>query len=323
MSEPEPHFFLEIPPQARGNRVDRTLADLLPQHTRNAIQGWIRQDLVLLDGVPVKSKFRLQGNETLQVTIPVAEPVDYLPQAIPLDILEQDSELIVINKPAGLVVHPGAGNQSGTLLNALLHHDPQLATLPRAGIVHRLDKDTTGLMVVARTEMSRQSLISQLEQRHMQRQYITLVEGIMISGETIDQPIGRHRNNRLKMTVTHSGKPAVTHLRVLEKHRMHTLIQANLESGRTHQIRVHLSWRGYSIVGDTLYGNRNRVPPAASEKLVSCLQGFHRQALHAQQLTLSHPSTDTDVTWACDPPEDFQELLTLVRDDSRITDADP
>ena len=163
MSEPESHFFLEIPPQARGNRVDRTLADLLPQHTRSAIQGWIRKDLVLIDGVPVKSKLKLQGNETLQVTIPKSQPVDYQPEDIALDIREQDGEIIIVNKPAGLVVHPGAGNQQGTLLNALLYHDPELARLPRAGIVHRLDKDTTGLMVVARTELARQHLISQLE----------------------------------------------------------------------------------------------------------------------------------------------------------------
>ncbi len=321
MSESEAHFFLEISPEVRGTRIDRVLADLLPEHTRSAIQGWIKQDLVLVDGVPVKSKLKLQGNETLQVTIPKSQPVDYQPEDIALDIREQDGEIIIVNKPAGLVVHPGAGNQQGTLLNALLYHDPELARLPRAGIVHRLDKDTTGLMVVARTELARQHLISQLEKRQMKRQYVALVEGIMISGETINQPIGRHRHDRLKMAVTPSGKTAITHLRVLEKHRMHTLVEANLESGRTHQIRVHLSWRGYSIVGDTLYGNRNRVPPASSEKLIACLQGFHRQALHAQHLTLTHPSTGDEKSWDCGLPEDFAQLLSIIRDDSHNSAA--
>ncbi len=278
-------------------RVDKALTELLVEHSRGTIQQWIKQGLVLVDGEITKPKLKLCGTEILEFTVPSPQPSQWPAQDIDLDIIDEDDHLMVINKPAGLVVHPGAGNQDNTLLNGILRHHADSAFLPRAGIVHRLDKNTTGLMVVAKTEQARQHLIEQLSNREMHREYLALVNGIMISGETIDQPIGRHRNDRLRMSVTKSGKPAITHTRILRKFRNHCLLQANLETGRTHQIRVHLSWRGHPIVGDKRYGHRYRPPPAASENLIQSLQGFQRQALHAQKLSLIHPHSGEQKTW--------------------------
>ena len=302
-------------------RVDKALTELLSVHSRGTVQRWIRQGLVLVDGEVAKQKQKLGGTETLEFTIP---PVPFAPSAqcpaqdIGIDIVAEDPHLLVLNKPAGLVVHPGAGNHDKTLLNGLLYHHADAALLPRAGIVHRLDKNTTGLMVVAKTEQARQHLIEQLSNRQMQRGYLALVNGIMIAGEIIDQPIGRHRNDRLRMTVTSSGKSAITHTRVLEKFRTHCLIQANLKTGRTHQIRVHLSWRGYPIVGDNLYGNRYRPPSTAAENLLQALQGFQRQALHAHTLTLIHPHNGIQKTWQQNPPEDMAMLVKLLKEDAEI-----
>ena len=316
MSESDSHFFIQISSEFSGIRVDQALSRILSDHTRANIQNWIKQGLVLIDSKPIKQKLKLTGDETIEVTIPVAQEIDFTAQSIQLDILHEDPHLMVINKPAGLVVHPGAGNQDGTLLNGLLFHCPRLAKLPRAGIVHRLDKNTSGLMVIAKTEPARQHLIAQLQSREMKRQYVAVVEGIMISGETIDQPIGRHRQDRLRMAVTQSGKTAITHIRVLQKFRKHCLLQASLETGRTHQIRVHLSWKGYSIVGDKLYGNRNKVPPESSAPLTECIQNFNRQALHAKSLSLIHPQTSEPKTWDCAPPEDINKLISLLSQDA-------
>ncbi len=298
-------------------RVDKALAELLSEHSRGTIQQWIKQGLVRVDGEITKPKLKLCGTEILEFTLPSAPPSQSPAQDIDMDIIDEDDHLMVINKPAGLVVHPGAGNQDNTLLNGLLRHHADSAFLPRAGIVHRLDKNTTGLMVVAKTEQARQHLIEQLNNREMHRQYLALVNGVMISGETIDQPIGRHRNDRLRMTVTKSGKPAITHTRVLHKFRNHCLLQANLETGRTHQIRVHLSWRGHPIVGDKHYGHRYRPPPSASENLIQSLQGFQRQALHAQKLSLIHPHSGEQKTWRQNPPEDMVTLVKLLKEDAQ------
>lgn len=316
MSETESHFFLKSTPEMQGERVDKALSVLLPQYTRSAIQQWIRQGLVLINGQPAKQKFRLSGAETLEIHVPSITALEYLPEALDLEILDEDDHIMIINKPCDLVVHPGAGNLNGTLLNGLLHHNSALAKLPRAGIVHRLDKDTTGLMVVAKTEQARQHLLAQLDSRKMRRQYLAIVNGTMISGETINQPIGRHRQDRLRMSVTRQGKTAITHFRVMKKYRHHCLVQANLESGRTHQIRVHLRWRGFPIVGDKLYGKRTRLPPRASEEFKHCLQMFQRQALHAEKLTLIHPGNNIEASWQSTLPEDMKNLMAQLEIDN-------
>ncbi len=298
--------------------MDKALRELLPEHSRSIIQQWIKQGLVLVNGKIIQPGYKLDGTEHLALTLPApaVQPDHWSAQNMDLDIIDEDEHLIVINKPAGLVVHPGAGNEGGTLVNGLLHHHPALASLQRAGIVHRLDKNTGGLMVVAKTELARQRLVEQLSSRKMSRQYLALINGIMISGETIDQPVGRHAGHRLRMSVTPSGKPAITHIRVLEKYRSHCLIQAALGTGRTHQIRIHLSWKGHPIVGDKLYGNRGRPPPSASQALINALQNFQRQALHAQKLSLVHPFSGEQKTWQQPPPDDFSNLAKLLQEDA-------
>ena len=318
MSESDSHYFINAEPKMRGIRLDKALSEYLSEYSRSAIQSWIKQGLVLVDGSPATQKTKLSGTEKLTVQIPESEPADWPAQEMPLDILEEDEHILVLNKPTNLVVHPGAGNSDQTLLNGLLFHCQELANLPRAGIVHRLDKNTTGLMVVAKSELARQDLIEQLQSREMHRQYLAISNGIMISGETIDQPIARHRHDRLRMAVVPSGKPAITELRIVKKFRQHCLISARLKTGRTHQIRVHLSWKGYPIVGDSLYGNRYRPPPSASIELVDTLKNFNRQALHAEVLSLVHPLTREIKRWQCDPPEDMQHLLALLQQDNEL-----
>ena len=326
ISGSEAHFSIQIPTEMEGMRVDKALTELLVEHSRATIQQWIKHGLVLVDGAVAKQKQKLCGTETLELTLPfepLVPPNQCPAQDIGIDIVDEDAHLLVINKPAGLVVHPGAGNHDKTLLNGLLYHHADAAHLPRAGIVHRLDKNTTGLMVVAKTESARQHLIEQLSSRQMQRAYLALVNGILICGEIIDYPIGRHRNDRLRMTVTETGKPAITHTRVVKKFRNHCLIQANLKTGRTHQIRVHLSWRGYPIVGDNLYGNRYRPPSAAATNLVQSLQDFQRQALHAQKLSLIHPNSGKQKVWQQDPPEDMATLIKLLQQDANTHCGQP
>ncbi len=304
---------IQVPIEMQGLRLDKALASLMPEYTRSTIQQWIKQDLVKIDGHPANQKFKLTGSEKLEISIPRQQTLHSPAQELDLNIIHEDEQILVLNKSSDLVVHPGAGNHDQTLLNGLLFHCPNLGSLPRAGIVHRLDKNTTGLMVVAKTEQARQNLIEQLSTREMHRQYLALVNGIMISGETIDQPVGRHRNDRLRMAVTSAGKSAITHTRVLEKFRCHSLVQANLQTGRTHQIRVHLSHRGYPIVGDKVYGNRYRPPPSSSEELSQSLQNFQRQALHAQELSLIHPASGEQQSWSQPPPEDLEKLISLLR----------
>jgi 23S rRNA pseudouridine1911/1915/1917 synthase len=249
----------------------------------------------------------------------MAEPepqVACVPQDIPLDIRYEDDYVLVINKPAGLVVHPAAGNPDGTLQNALLHHEPALINLPRAGIVHRLDKDTTGLMVVAKTELAHKNLVAALQARDVHREYRALVVGELVAGGTVDEAIGRHPTVRTRMAVHPTGKPAVTHYRVEERYRGHTLLAVRLETGRTHQIRVHMAYIRHPVFGDQVYGNRLRLPGGADQELIDVMRGFKRQALHAFRLGFIHPVTEEEVLFEAEIPDDMTELLELLAEDA-------
>ena len=306
-----------IPREYAGRRLDRALAARFPDITRSQMQRWIKDGRVLLDAaVPGKSD-KVAGGEQVEVRVPPPPETGWRAQPIPLTVVYEDDDLIVVNKPPGLVVHPGAGNPEGTLLNALLNHAPRQARLPRAGIVHRLDKDTSGLLVVAKTERARQDLIRQLQQRTLGREYVALVNGVLTAGGTIEAPIGRHRHDRTRMTVTARGKEAVSHYRVLKKYRAHTLAQVRLESGRTHQIRVHMAHLKHPVVGDPTYGGRLRLPKDASARLRSALQGFRRQALHAAKLSLVHPVTGEKMQWAASVPRDMHVLMEELAKDAR------
>jgi len=317
MPDSELCLTLTVPEDIGKKRLDSTLAELLPEYSRTTIQNWIENRQVTVNGKFVKRKYLLTGNESLSVQLSPHEPLSIDPEPIDLNVCWLDEQLIVINKPAGLIVHPGAGNHQGTMMNGLLHHFPELAYLPRAGIVHRLDKNTTGLMVVARTEKARQSLSSQLAERTVKRIYQAVCEGVLIAGMTIDKPIARHPRDRLRMAVSHQGKSAISHVRINRKFRSHTLIEVALETGRTHQIRVHLNSAGHPLVGDARYGCRTILPEAADEDLIQYLRGFQRQALHAGELSLVHPATRELQSWQADPPEDFQKLVVLLSIDTR------
>jgi 23S rRNA pseudouridine1911/1915/1917 synthase len=315
---PEPRFLvLEVPPAQAGRRLDQALAALLPEYTRSQLQQWIEAGRVRVGGRQPRKRDRLQGGERIEIELPPVASTEWLPQAIPLAIVHEDEEILVLDKPPGLVVHPGAGHREGTLLNALLAHAPALAGLPRAGIVHRLDKDTSGLMVVAKTERARQSLVAQLAARTLTREYVAIVQGVMIAGGTIAAPIGRARTDRKRMAVTARGKAAVSHYRVLKKYRAHTLVQVRLESGRTHQIRVHMAHLGHPVVGDPVYGGRLKIPQGASDRLVMLLRSFKRQALHAVKLELVHPATGERLRYAASVPRDMAELMEALAEDAR------
>ena len=302
-----------IPDRARGERLDKVLASVFPPYSRSQLQLWIRQGRITMLGRIPHGRELVSGGEAVRLEVPQPEPVAWQPQDLPLELVYEDADILVIDKPAGVVVHPGAGNPDGTLANAILYHFPELAALPRAGLVHRIDKGTTGLLVVARNEHARSKLIRALECHAVSRCYLAVVDGIPISGGTLDQPIGRHPRNRLRMAVNSNGKPAVTHYRVEEKFRAHALVSVELETGRTHQIRVHLSWAGYPLVGDALYGRRLRIPAGASDKFAETLRGFKRQALHARSLTLTHPRTGESLNWKSPVPPDLAQLLSTFR----------
>ncbi len=312
---------LRIPSDMEGMRADRALAVLLPEYSRSTIQGWIRAGRVLAGGRPLKASERLSGSGTVEVSIPPPEPSEWLAEPMGLDIIHEDRHLFVINKPAGLVVHPGAGNPEGTLLNGLLALDGNLRLLPRAGIVHRLDKDTSGLMVVAKTESARQDLVKQLTDRSVSRHYLAVASGVPVSGATLDRPIGRHPADRRRMAVSDRGKPAITHVRIMQKYRAHSLVEARLETGRTHQIRVHLAWWGYPLVGDPVYGGRPRPPGGATPELSGILAEFRRQALHATALSLAHPENGRPLSWRQPPPGDFEELVNALARDHEAAPA--
>ena len=302
-----------IPEQAAGRRLDQVLAELFPQYSRSRLQQWTKRGQVLLEGKPVAVRQRVLGGEAVEIRAELQNEGAVEPQALALDIVYEDAQLRVINKPAGLVVHPAAGNRDGTLQNGLLYFDPDLASVPRAGIVHRLDKDTSGLMVVARTLEAHTSLVAQLQEHTVSREYLALVHSVLTAGGTVDAPIGRHPKDRRRMAVIESGKPAVSHYRVLERFAAHTLVQVRLETGRTHQIRVHMAHIHCPLVGDPVYGGRLRIPRGASERLRAALQGFRRQALHARRLAFVHPQSGEPVSWEVDMPGDFAALLDVVR----------
>ena len=311
------HRVAEIPQELAGQRLDRALAVVFPDVTRSQLQQWIADGRVTVGARVPRKRDKVTGGERVEVRLPPPRETDALAESIPLDIVHEDASLLVVNKPAGLVVHPGAGNPRGTLLNALLHHAPNLAQLPRAGIVHRLDKDTSGLMVVAKTEIARQRLTRDLEARRVKREYVAIVHGVMIAGGTIDAPIGRHRVDRTRMTVTDRGREAVSHYRVMKKYRAHTLVQVSLESGRTHQIRVHMAHIRFPIIGDPVYGGRLRIPAGASARLTEAMQSFKRQALHAAKLSLAHPESGEMLRWVASVPPDMGELMEALAEDEK------
>ncbi len=311
-----PSHALTIPLEFAGRRLDQAIAELLPEYSRTRLKDWIDAGKVLVDGQPLKPRDRLVGGEAVQIEAEL-EPVDEVKsEAIDLDIVYQDKHVLVINKPAGLVVHPGAGNAAGTLQNALLHFDPGLAVLPRSGIVHRLDKDTSGLMVVARTVEAHTALVRMIEAHEVERDYEAICVGVMTAGGTVDAPIDRHRQDRLRMAVRQGGREAVTHYRVVKRFRAHTHVRVKLETGRTHQIRVHLSHIHYPIVGDGVYGGRLVLPKGATPAVVEGLRAFRRQALHAARLAFTHPVTGKPIVCEAPLPADMQGLLKLLAADA-------
>jgi 23S rRNA pseudouridine1911/1915/1917 synthase len=311
------HHEAVVPLSAAGRRFDQALAEMFPDYSRSRLTAWVKAGAVTLDGVPAAPRQLLRGGEQVRLEVELETEVTSAPEAIELDIVYEDPHLLVLNKPAGLVVHPGAGNPAGTVLNALLHHDPKLAELPRGGIVHRLDKDTSGLMVVAKTLATHTALVEMLSRHDVERQYEAIVLGTLIAGGTVDAPIGRHLGDRLRQAVRdeEDGKHAVTHYRLRERFRAHALLQCNLETGRTHQIRVHLAHIGHPLVGDPLYGGGLKLPKRATPELTASLRGFRRQALHAERLSFVHPVSGETLTFETPRPSDMDALLVTLRAD--------
>ena len=310
------HYTALVGVELSGSRLDQALPALFPEFSRTRLQGWIREGRVSRDGEEVRRpREKLFGGEAIVLDAQLDDQVENQPQAIPLRILFQDEAILVVDKPAGLVVHPAAGNRDGTLQNALLHHDPELAKLPRAGIVHRLDKGTSGLLVVARTPAAHKSLVAQLQARTVKREYLAVVSGIPTAGGRVNQPIGRHPVHRTRMAVVPLGKSAATNYRVLERFRAHSLLRVNLETGRTHQIRVHMAHIRHPLVGDPTYAGRLKLPAGVTPELQALLREFNRQALHARRLGILHPVYGEAMEWASEPPADMQQLLLLLRKD--------
>ena len=305
-----------VPASAAGRRFDAALAELFPEFSRSRLTEWIKSGNALLDGQVVRPRDPVRGGETASLDVVLDTQTHAEPEDIPLDILYEDEHVFVLDKPAGLVVHPGAGNPTGTLVNALLFRDPSLSALPRAGIVHRLDKDTSGVMVVARTLPAHTSLVAQLASRDVHRQYLAVVVGAMVSGGTANASIDRHPRDRLKMAVREDGRDAVTHYRLRERFRAHTALECRLETGRTHQIRVHMAHLKHPIVGDRLYGGSFKLPKGASEEFIAGLRGLKRQALHAEVLEFLHPISGEPVRCSAPLPDDIQNLLRLLREDA-------
>ena len=308
----------DVPLAAAGRRFDQALAEMFPDYSRSRLSGWIKSGAVTLDGAQAPPRQLLRGGEQVLLQVELEVEVSSEPEAIALEIVHEDEYLLVLNKPAGLVVHPGAGNPAGTLLNALLHHDPKLAELPRGGIVHRLDKDTSGLMVVAKTLPACTALVDLLSRHEVERQYEAVVLGTMVSGGTVDAPIGRHMGDRLRQSVRdeEDGKHAVTHYRLRERFRAHSLLQCQLETGRTHQIRVHMAHINHPLLGDPLYGGGLKLPKGASPELIATLRGFRRQALHAERLSFIHPGTGEPVQFNVRRPPDLENLVAELRSDA-------
>ncbi len=310
------HLEAQAPLEIAKKRLDVVLAQMFPEYSRSRLQHWLKQGKISINGVMQnKPRFSLVGGEWIRVDAEIEAVGQWQPQSIQLDIAYEDQDLIVVNKQSGLVVHPGTGNSDKTLVNGLLHRYPELDALPRAGIIHRLDKYTTGLLVVARNLTAHHHLTTQLQQRAFAREYQAVVCGKMIVGGTVEAPIGRHPHQRIKMAVVASGKEAITHYRLQQKYRAHSLLSVRLETGRTHQIRVHMNHIGHALVGDQLYGGRLMIPAGASEDLAQALRHFKRQALHARKLGLLHPGSKKWIEWTVDLPEDFCRLVTAMEHD--------
>jgi len=305
----------EIPEAMDGFRLDQALAKLFSQFSRSRLQQWIRKGHVLVDGKSLRAKDKVTVGQKIKLQVQTIAEGQWQAEVIELSIVYADESLIVINKPAGMVVHPAAGNPSGTLLNALLNYAPELESIPRAGIVHRLDKDTSGVLVVARTLETHKSLVEQLQAREFEREYLAVVNGVFTAGGTVDAPIGRHTQQRVKMAVVDHGKKAVTHYRVEQRFRGHTAVKVNLETGRTHQIRVHMTHIHHPLIGDTVYGGRFKLPAGCSDELIQELKNFKRQALHARYLGLTHPVTLEPMGWRVELPADMQHLLKVLTED--------
>lgn len=307
-------FQLSVPESLKGERLDKALAQLLPDYSRSLIKSWVEKASVTVDAKAAKPRTLLVGGETISINTELETQTFLSPEDITLEVAFEDEHLMVINKPAGLVVHPGAGNPDKTLVNALLFYHPALKDLPRAGLIHRLDKDTSGLLLIAKTQTAYTHLVQLLQERAINRHYVAIVQGKVIAGGTIEAPVGRHPIHRLRMAVTRDGKNAVTHYRVLKHFKSYTYLSLKLETGRTHQIRVHLAHQKFPIVGDPLYNGRRQNPKGASEELLAALGGFQRQALHAIKLNFIHPITGQEIDISAELPQDFQQLLQALHE---------
>jgi 23S rRNA pseudouridine1911/1915/1917 synthase len=317
MSDQPDQYTARIPDELAGQRLDQALARMFPDYSRSRLKAWVLDGSVLVDGAARRPRDPVHGGESVVLVARADAAVRAGPEPMALDIVFEDADLLVINKPAGLVVHPGAGNASGTLMNGLLAHAPELESLPRAGIVHRLDKDTSGLLLVAKSLPAHTALVRALAERAVSRQYLAICNGVLTGGGTIDAAIERHPVDRTRMAVRETGRPAVTHYTVAERFRAHTCVNVVLETGRTHQIRVHFAHRRHPLVGDPVYGGRLALPAGASEALRDALRAFRRQALHAARLELMHPVTGEPLSFEAPPPADFQALLQVMREDSK------
>jgi len=310
-----------IPDDLAGLRLDQALAKMFPEYSRSRLTAWVKAGSIRVDGRALKPREKIAGGEEVVLDAEPEAAIESPPEAMALDIVHEDESVLVINKPAGLVVHPGAGNTRGTLMNGLLAHAPELAEVPRAGIVHRIDKLTTGLLVVARTLEAHTALTRALAEHEIRRSYVAVVQGALTGGGRIDAPIGRHPVDRTRMAVRESGRPAVTHYTVRERYAAHTAVDVVLETGRTHQIRVHFAWKRHPLVGDPVYGGRLALPKGASDAVIETLRGFRRQALHAARLEFSHPVTGETVTCEAPIPEDMARLMAVLREAAREADA--
>lgn len=306
-----------IPAELAGQRLDKALARMFPEYSRSRLKEWLLAGAITIDGSSWRPRDAVEGGESVTLEPPVEISVRAEPQSIALQIAHEDDDLLVINKPAGLVVHPGAGNPAGTLMNGLLHHAPGLEEIPRAGIIHRLDKDTSGLLLVAKTLQAHTALVRLLADREISRRYVAVCNGVLTGGGVIREPISRHPKDRKRMSVQQNGKSAVTHFTVRERFAAFTYVDVKLETGRTHQIRVHFAHRRHALVGDPVYGGRLALPKGASEELIQELRRFKRQALHATRLAFDHPATGKNLALEAPPPEDFQNLIEVLRVDAQ------
>ncbi len=315
MSEARQKF---VPVELSGQRLDQALARMFPEYSRSRLKSWLLQGFITVDERAMRPRDPVVGGESVLLQSQPEISVKSEPEALDLDIIFEDEDCLVVNKPVGLVVHPGAGNPRGTLMNGLLHHAPGLDQLPRAGIIHRLDKDTSGLLLVAKTLQAQTALTRELAEREIARHYLAVCAGVLTGGGSIKEPIGRHPVDRLKMSVQRDGRPAVTHYRVIRRFAAHTYVSVQLETGRTHQIRVHFAHRRHALVGDQTYGGRLAIPAGASDRLRDTLRKFRHQALHAEKLAFTHPRSGQNIELQVTPPADFTELLSALTEDSEL-----